>query len=111
MNVVIPLNKKVIIRPEAKEKKTKGGIVIPEVANQQAPTKGTVIAVADDAFADPSGVVIKEPKVVPGDIILFSKFAGIELTLKGTAPGEADQELLIMDADKIMAKLEVQEAT
>ena len=63
MNVIVPLNKRVIVEPEARETKSKGGIVIPDTANQKAPTKGRVIAI------DENGEI--KLKIIPGDVVLF----------------------------------------
>ena len=101
MNVIVPLNKKVIVEPESREKISKGGIVIPDVANQKAPTKGTVLAIAEDSDL--------RFKVQAGDIVLFSKFAGIELTLKSTEAGKPDRLLYCIKDDDILARVEVSE--
>ena len=99
MNIVVPLNKKVIVEPASRERMSKGGIVIPDVANQKAPTKGTVLAISDDSDL--------RFKVAVGDIVLFSKFAGIEITLKSTEQGKADRLLYCIKDDDILAKVEV----
>lgn len=100
MNIITPLNKKVIVEPESREKISKGGIVIPEIANQKAPTKGTVLAIAEDSDL--------RFKVASGDIVLFSKFAGIEVQLKSTEIGKSDRLLFVIKDEDILAKLEVE---
>jgi len=100
MNIVVPLNKRVLVEPEAKEKISTGGIVIPEIANQKAPTKGRVIAIAQDSDIN--------LKLQPGDIVLFSKFAGTEITLIGENREQDRQYLLIKDED-ILAMIEKRE--
>lgn len=103
MNVIVPLNKKVIVEPEAKEEKTQSGIIIPETTNQKAPTKGTIIAIAEDSDI--------KLKISAGDVVLFSKFAGVEIILpKG--PGDIngkDRKLLIMKDEDILAVIQKQE--
>jgi len=101
MNIVTPLNKKVIVEPESREKISKGGIVIPEIANQKAPTKGVVLAIAEDSDL--------RFKVQSGDVVLFSKFAGIEITLKSMEIEKPDRVLFVIKDDDILAKLEVQQ--
>lgn len=98
MNVVIPLNKKVIVEPESKEKQSAGGIIIPETANQKAPTKGRVIAIAEDSDIN--------VRIKPGDIVLFSKYSGVEITLSAPRPEEKDRQLLIMKDEDILAVIE-----
>ena len=101
MNIITPLNKKVIVESEPREKVSKGGIVIPEIVNQKAPTKGTVMAISDDSDL--------RFKVSAGDIVLFSKFAGIELTLKSIEAGKPDRLLYCIKDDDILARVEVSE--
>jgi len=96
MTIIIPLNKRVIVEPEAREKQSPGGIIIPETANQKAPTSGRVIAIAEDINL----------KIKVGDIVLFSKFAGTELNLAAVNPQEKDRQLLIMKDEDIIAKIE-----
>lgn len=57
----------VVIEQYKEEEKSKGGIVIAEVAKQR-PSEGTVINVGRD---------VKEVK--PGDHVIFVKFAGTEV--------------------------------
>ena len=111
MNIVVPLNKKVIVEAALKETKSKGGIIIPEAVNQKAPTKGTVIAIAEDSklLGMVDGVKLHPATLAAGDIVLFSKYAGIEITLKATKVDEIDKNLLIIDDDKILAKIEHRE--
>lgn len=101
MNIIVPLNKKVVIELEAQEKVTPGGIIIPETANQKAPTKGRVISIADDSDL--------RLKVSAGDIVFFSKYAGIEVTITRRSAQEQDRHLQIVKDEDILAKLEVQE--
>jgi len=98
MNVIIPLNKKVIVEPESKEKVSTGGIIIPETANQKAPTKGTVLAISDDSDI--------KLKLSPGDLVLFSKFAGVEIMVPPTEGGKENRLLLIMKDEDILAVIE-----
>ena len=95
MNIIVPLNKRVIVEPEEKEAVTKGGIVIPDTANQKAPTKGRVVAV--DGNAD------IRLKIQPGDLVLFPKFAGTEIILPATDITGKDRMLQIIKEDDILA--------
>ena len=100
MNILVPLNKKVVVELEASEKVSPGGIVIPETANQKAPTKGRVISIAEDSDL--------RLKVSAGDIVFFSKFSGVEVTITRRNLQEQDRHLQIIKDEDILAKLEVQ---
>jgi chaperonin GroES len=101
MNVIVPLNKKIVVMPEEKEKVTAGGVIIPETANQKAPTKGTIIAIADDSDL--------KLKLSPGDIILFSKYAGADVAIPGAKVGEKTQTILIIKDEDVLAVIEHRE--
>ena len=95
MNIVTPLNKRVLIEPEKKEEVSKGGIVIPEIAGQKAPTKGRVIAISDDSDI--------KLKLAAGDTVLFSKYAGVEVTVPASAIGAKDRHLQLIKDEDILA--------
>lgn len=98
MNVIVPLNKRVLVEPEAKEKQSAGGIIIPETANQKAPTKGRIIAIAQDSDIN--------MKIQAGDIVLFSKYAGTEITLVADNPENKDRQYLLIKDEDILAVIE-----
>jgi chaperonin GroES len=95
MNIIVPLNHRVLVEPEAKEEVTKGGIVIPETANQKAPTKGRVIAIAEGSDIN--------LKISSGDIVLFPKFAGIEVVIPAAEVGKKDRMLYLIKEDDVLA--------
>lgn len=73
-----PTEDRVFIRRENKgEKKTKGGIIIPDNA-QDKPNMGYVIAIGPDVFEAKDG--FKNPAYFVGDEIMFGKYAGSEMT-------------------------------
>ncbi len=87
-----PLRDRIIVRRVNGEEKTKGGIIIPDSA-QEKPQEGEVVAVG-------SGKVLDDGRVVPlevkkGDKVLFGKYAGSEVKLDG-------EELLMMREDEIL---------
>ena len=87
-----PLGDRVLIKRVDEEEKTKGGIIIPDTA-QEKPSQGEVIAVGPGG-RDESG------KLIPidlknGDRVLFGKWSGTEVKLDG-------EELLIMKESDIM---------
>jgi chaperonin GroES len=88
-----PLGDRILILGMDKEKKTKGGILIPDTAKEK-PQEGKVIAVG-------SGKMNEKGKRVPldvkkGDRVLFGKYAGNEIKIDGV-------EHLIMREDDILA--------
>ena len=91
-----PLADKVLIKRLEAETKTKGGIVLPDSA-QEKPRRGKVISLGDGKLLDNGQR--SEFQVKVGDIVLFSSYGGTEIKLDG-------QEYLIMDESDIMAVLE-----
>jgi chaperonin GroES len=95
MNIIVPLNKRVIVEPEAKEEVSKGGILIPQTANQKAPTKGRVISISEDSDM--------RLKISSGDIVLFSKYSGTEVVIPAKGVDDKDRQLQIIKDDEILA--------
>ena len=95
-----PLHDRVVIRRVEGEQKTKGGIIIPDTA-QEKPMQGEVIAVGPGARNADGEIVALDVKA--GDRILFGKWSGTEVKLDG-------DELLIMKESDIMGVLETSAA-
>jgi chaperonin GroES len=91
-----PLHDRVLVRRVKEEEKSRGGIIIPDTA-QEKPQEGEVIAVGPGA-RDESGKLV-ELDVKVGDRILFGKWSGTEVKLDG-------EELLIMKESDIMGVIE-----
>lgn len=70
-----PLADRVLIQPSEAEIKTSGGIIIPDTAKEK-PQKGTVIAVGPGKKDEP--LTVKE-----GDVVLYGKYSGTEITVDG----------------------------
>jgi chaperonin GroES len=87
-----PLHDRVIVRRLNAEEKTRGGIIIPDTA-QEKPMEGEVIAVGPGARNETGAIVALDVKA--GDRILFGKWSGTEVKLDG-------EELLIMKESDIM---------
>jgi len=87
-----PLHDRVLVRRVESDEKTKGGLIIPESAKEK-PAEGEVIACGEGARKD-SGELI-DMSVKQGDLILFGKWSGTEVTLDG-------EELLIMKESDIL---------
>jgi len=70
-----PLADRVLIEPMQAEEKTASGIIIPDTAKEK-PQKGTVIAVGP-------GTKDEKMEVKVGDVVLYGKYAGTELSING----------------------------
>jgi len=76
---------KILVKPSAAEEKTSSGIIIPDTA-QEKPQQGTVVMVGSDKKDEPM-------EVKKGDLVLYGKYAGQELTIEG------EEYLLISQSD------------
>lgn len=88
-----PLHDRVIIRRQEEERKTAGGIVIPDSATEK-PIRGEVKAVGKGKILDDGQVRPLDVKV--GDHVLFGKYSGTEVKVDG-------EDLLVMREEDIMA--------
>ncbi len=95
-----PLHDRVVVRRVKEEEKTKGGIIIPDTA-QEKPQEGEVIAVGPGARDEDGERIEMDVKV--GDRILFGKWSGTEVKLDG-------EDLLIMKESDIMGVIEQKKA-
>ncbi len=87
-----PLHDRVVVKRLEEERKSAGGIVIPDNAAEK-PDQGEVVAVGN-------GKILEDGKVRPldvkvGDRILFGKYSGTTVKVEG-------DELLVMREDDIM---------
>ena len=87
-----PLHDRVVVQRTESEQKTAGGIIIPDTAKEK-PMEGKVIAAGAGA-RDETGKV-QPLDVKAGDLVLFGKWSGTEITLEG-------QDLLIMKESDIL---------
>jgi chaperonin GroES len=91
-----PLHDRVVVKRVEEDTKTKGGIIIPETA-QEKPMQGKIIAVGAGARDEAGKLVPLDVK--KGDTILFGKWSGTEVKIDG-------EELLIMKESDIMGVIE-----
>ena len=77
---VKPLEDRVLIKPLEPETKTASGIYLPETAKEK-PMQGKVVAVGPGKLLD-NGERMK-PVVKKGDTVVFGKYAGTEIEIKG----------------------------
>ena len=87
MNIT-PLADRVLVEPAAAETTTTSGIIIPDTA-QEKPQKGTIVAIGSGKKDEPMTVKV-------GDTVLYGKYSGTELKLKG-------KDFLIMREADILA--------
>ncbi len=85
-----PIADRVIIKPSPAEDKTKGGLIIPDTAKEK-PQRGEVIAVGPGKEGNLMSVAI-------GDIVLYGKYSGQEISFEG-------EDYLIMREDDILVIL------
>lgn len=91
-----PLHDRVVVRRIDADHKTKGGIIIPDTA-QEKPQEGEVVSVGPGALNEKGERVALELK--PGDRVLFGKWSGTEVKIEG-------EDLLIMKESDIMGVIE-----
>ena len=91
-----PLHDRILVERVSSEDKTKGGIIIPDTA-QEKPMEGKVLAVGGGARNENGQIVALDVK--KGDRILFGKWSGTEVKIDG-------KELLIMKESDIMGIIE-----
>lgn len=88
-----PLADRVVIKPLEAVEKTKGGIVLPDTAKEK-PQEGKVVAVGKGKVLESGMIEPLEVKV--GDIVLYGKYSGTEITKDG-------EEYLIVKNEDILA--------
>ena len=83
-----PLHDRVIVKADAAEQKTAGGIIIPDTAKEK-PQRGTVVAAGAGKKDEPMTVAV-------GNTVLYGKYAGTEINVEGV-------DYLIMRESDILA--------
>jgi chaperonin GroES len=91
-----PMNDRILVLRVEEEKKTAGGIIIPDTAKEK-PQEGKVVAAGPGKFGDDGKRIPLEVNV--GDRVLFSKYAGTEIKMDGV-------EHIFMREDDILGILE-----
>ena len=91
-----PLHDRVLVQRIEEAQKTKGGIIIPDTA-QEKPQEARVIAVGSGRILDDG--TVRPVEVKKGDRILFGKYSGSEIKLDG-------EDHIILREEDILAVLE-----
>lgn len=89
-----PLDDRIVVRPNEGEQTTISGIVIPDTAKEK-PQQGEVLAVGPGRRSEVSGEIIPIGVAV-GDIVVYSKYGGTEITVEG-------EDLLILTSRDVLA--------
>ena len=83
-----PLGDRALVKLVEREETTPSGIVLPDTAKEKPQTAEVV------AFGEG-----EEVKVSEGDVIVFAKYSGTEISLDG-------EDYMILDADDILGVVE-----
>ena len=86
-----PLGDRLVVEPSKQEETTASGLILPETAKEK-PQQGTVLAVGPGRRDDDGDRI--EMDVAVGDVVLYAKYAGTEITVDG-------KEYLIMRQDDV----------
>ena len=86
--MIKPLADRVVIEPQEAMTKTASGLYIPDTAKEK-PQQGTVIAAGPGKKDEPMEVKV-------GDVVLYGKYAGTEVTVD-------EKKLLIVKQSDILA--------
>lgn len=92
-----PLHDRVVIERIEEERTSAGGIVIPDTASNEKPTRGKVVAIG-------KGSISKDDKIRPldvkvGDKVLFGKYTGTEVKID-------NKEYVVMREEDILAVIQ-----
>lgn len=88
-----PLHDRIIVQVIEEKDKTKGGILLPDSAKEK-PLKGKVMAVGPGRINDQGKRMAMDVKA--DDTVLYGKYAGTEVKVKG-------EEYIILRQDDILA--------
>ena len=91
-----PLHDRVVVRRLDAEEKSKGGIIIPDTA-QEKPMEGEVVAAGPGTLNERGELRALDVKA--GDRVLFGKWSGTEVKLDG-------EDVLILKESDLMGVIE-----
>ncbi|HPF16232.1 MAG TPA: co-chaperone GroES [Thermotogota bacterium] len=83
-----PLGDRALIKPITEEKRTEGGLVLPDTSKEK-PQKAEVIAIGK----------LEDVDLNVGDRIIFSKYAGTEIKIDG-------EDYILIDSGDILGLIE-----
>jgi len=94
MAKLVPLGNIVVIRPGLKEDVSKGGVIIPDAAQEKS-SEGEIVA-AGPGRITPDGKR-EEMDVKVGDVVVYPRFGGTEYKLEG-------EDYIFMPANALFSK-------
>ncbi len=83
-----PLGDRVLIKPITEEKRTEGGLVLPDTSKEK-PQKAEIVAVGK----------LEDVELNVGDRVIFSKYAGTEIKLDG-------EDYILIDSGDVLGLIE-----
>lgn len=100
---IIPMDLRVLVKPDAAETKTAGGIILPDSTKERekfAQTKATVVAMGENAFEEAISRFRNFVRPEAGARVLIGKYSG------DTILGLDGQEYRIVNDVDLIARLE-----
>lgn len=91
---IVPVDARILVRPDSREERSEGGIIIPNQAQKKS-DRGTVVAVGKGHFVEGE---YKPLRVNVGDRVLYGRYAG-------TAVKQDGEDMLIMNWVEVQALL------
>ncbi len=85
-----PLADRVVVQALEEAEQTRGGLYIPDTAKEK-PQQGRVVAVGPGKLSEQGERL--DPDVKPGDVVLYGKYSGTEVTVEG------EEYLILREAD------------
>lgn len=99
---IVPLDLRVLVKPDTAEKVTSGGIILPPSSTDRdkyAMAKATLIAVGENAWEEAASRSGAFARPAPGDRVLIAKYGGVVLT------GEDGEEYRLLNDEDIIGRL------
>lgn len=93
---IIPLEDRVLVKPDGAETVTAGGIVLPDAA-QEKPARGTVVAVGPGKLGKTGERTALTVSI--GDVVIYGKYSGSDIKIGG------DEHKLIRESE-LLARVE-----
>lgn len=92
-----PRNDRVVVKPDAEEETSAGGIMLAPSASKDKPQQGEVVAVGAGKLDDKGKPI--PTGIKPGMKVLFGKYSGTEVKVNG-------EDMLVLREDDVIAIVE-----
>lgn len=96
-----PFGDRILLRRDAAESITPGGIVIPDTTRKQKPRFGTVLAIGEGKLLDSGRVVKFTDRIKVGDTVVISAHAGSEVE----NPDDPKDPLVLVQFEEIQGRI------